>query len=151
MGEARSRGLEFNLEGFLTRRWYAAFNYAFIATEILRDNTAALIGRPLANVPRHTTGLFTRYNFLRRTGIGFGLEQVTQRVEPFAGIRAAGYAIGDIGVYQELSDRARLQFQVTNVTNRIYAASSLFAARAGNFPGQPRAFMLTLTVNPFRR
>jgi iron complex outermembrane recepter protein len=151
VGEARSRGFEFNLEGFLTRRWYAAFNYAFVATEILRDNTAALIGQPLANVPRHTTGLFTRYNFLRRTGIGFGLEQVTERVEPFGGIRAPGYAIGDIGIYQELSDRARLQFQVTNVTNRIYAASSLFAARAGNFPGQPRAFMLTLTVNPFRR
>jgi len=151
VGAARSRGFEFNVEGFLTRRWYTAFNYAFVDTKILRDNVASLIGRPLANAPKHTTGWFTRYNFLESTGVGFGLESVSERIEPFAGIRANGYTIADVSFYQELTSRARLQLQITNITDKQYAVSSLFAARVGNFPGQPRAVMLTFAWTPFRK
>jgi iron complex outermembrane recepter protein len=151
VGQARSRGFEFNVEGFLTRRWYTAFNYANVNTRILKDNVASLVGKPLANAPKHTTGLFTRYNFLESTGIGFGLEKVSERVEPFAGIRADGYTIADVSCYQELTSRARLQLQITNITDKQYATSSLFAARAGNFPGQPRAVMLTFAWTPFRK
>jgi iron complex outermembrane receptor protein len=151
VGEARSRGFEFNVEGFLTRRWYTAFNYAYVNTRILKDNVASLIGRPLANAPKHTTGLFTRYNFLEGTGIGFGLESVSERIEPFAGIRADGYTIADVSFYQELTSRARLQLQITNITDKRYAVSSLFAARVGNFPGQPRAVMVTFAWTPFRK
>jgi iron complex outermembrane recepter protein len=151
VGQARSRGFEFNVEGFLTRRWYTAFNYANVNTRILKDNVASLIGRPLANAPKHTTGLFTRYNFLESTGIGFGLESVSERVEPFAGIRANGYTIADVSFYQELTSRARLQLQITNITDKQYATSSLFAARVGNFPGQPRTVMLTFAWTPFRK
>jgi iron complex outermembrane recepter protein len=151
VGEARSRGFEFNVEGFLTRRWYTAFNYANVNTRILKDNVASLIGRPLPNAPRHTVGWFTRYNFLEGTGVGFGLESVSERVEPFAGIRAGGYTIADLSFYQELSSRARLQLQITNITDKRYATSSLFAARVGNFPGQPRAVMVTFAWTPFRK
>lgn len=151
VGEARSRGLEFNLEGFITRRWYTAFNYALVDTQIISDPTSGLVGRPLPNAPRHTVGLFSRYNILEGTGIGLGLEGVSERFEPFAGIRADGYLIADLGLYQDLGTRARLQLQVTNLTNRRYAVSSLFAARVGNFPGQPRAVMLTFTWTPFRK
>ncbi|MFN8000225.1 MAG: hypothetical protein U0X75_04305 [Acidobacteriota bacterium] len=68
---------------------------------------ASLIGRPLANAPKHTTGLFTRYNFLESTGIGFGLESASERIEPFAGIRADGYTIADVSFYQELTSAGR--------------------------------------------
>lgn len=150
VGGARSRGFEFNVDGFFTSRWYTAFNYAFVSTRIQKDNVVALIGQPLANAPRHTTGLFTRYNFLPRTGLGFGLEQVSERVEPFAGIRAAGYTITDAGIYHDFNSWSRVQLQVTNLANSTYRSSILFAARAGIMPGQPRAVMVTLTVNPFR-
>ena len=151
VGQARSRGFEWNLEGFLTSRWYSTLNYAYVDTEILKDNVASIIGKPLANAPRHTVGLFTRYNLYKRTGVGFGLEGVGERIEPFAGIRADGYVIGDVSVYHEFNNWSRLQVQVTNVTNRTYALSCLFAARVGNFPGQPRAVVVTFTFNPFRR
>lgn len=151
VGSARSRGFEFNVEGFVTRRWYTAFNYALVDTKILRDNVASLIGRPLANAPKHTTGWFTRYNFLERTGIGFGLESASERVEPFAGLRADGYTMADVSFYQELGAQARLQLQITNIADKQYATSSLFAARVGNFPGQPRAVMVTFAWTPFRK
>lgn len=151
VGQARSRGVEFNIEGFLTRRWYVTLNYAYVGTRILQDNVAALIGQPLANAPKHTTGLFTRYDFFEGTGVGFGLESTSARVEPFAGIRAAGYTIADLSFYQDLSARARLQLQITNLTDKPSVIGSLFAARVGNLPGQPRAVMVTFTWTPFRK
>ena len=151
IGKARSRGFEANLEGFLTSRWYATFNYAFVGTDILEDNVASAIGGPMPNAPRHTVGLFTRYNFFKKTSIGFGLEGVTERIEPYAGIRAPGYVVADASLYQEINQWSRLQFQVTNIANSTYALSCLFAARAGNIPGQPRAVTVMYTINPFRR
>jgi iron complex outermembrane recepter protein len=151
IGKARSRGFEANLEGFLTSRWYATLNYAFVGTDILKDNVATAVGKPLANAPRHTVGLFARYNFFRKTSIGFGLEGVTERIEPYAVIRADGYVVADVSLYQEINKWSRLQFQVTNIANSTYALSCMFAARAGNVPGQPRAFLVVYTINPFRR
>lgn len=151
VGRARSRGVEVNVDGFLTKRWYVTANYAYVNTLILTDNVPSIVGQPLANTPRNTLGLFSRFNLLKRTGIGFGMESVSQRIEPFAGIRASGYTIADVAVYQDLNAWARIQLQVTNVANSTYALASLFAARVGNIPGQPRAFIGTLTVNPFRR
>ena len=151
VGQARSRGFELNVKGFLTRRWSTAFNYANINTRILKDNVAALIGSTLANAPKHTTGWFTRYNFLEGMGIGFGLEKASEGIKPFAGIRANGYTIADVSFYQELTSRTRLQLQITNITDKLYATSSLFAARVGNFPGQPRAVMVTFAWMPFRK
>ncbi len=76
---------------------------------------------------------------------------MSKRIEPFAAISADGYLIADLSLYQDLGSRARMQLQITNLTNRRYAISSLFAARAGNFPGQPRAIMLTFSWTPFRK
>ena len=149
-GRAKSEGAEFNLEGFLTSRTYTTFNYTYLNTRILQDTTTSAVGRRLPNAPRHTVGLFTRYNFLRHTAGGFGLEGVTNRVEPYAGIRAGGYVIADASLYQDFGTRVHAQFQVTNLANSTYVTGSLFAARAGNIPGQPRAFIFTLSVNPFR-
>jgi iron complex outermembrane receptor protein len=151
IGKARSRGFEANLEGFLTSRLYATLNYAYVGTEILKDNVAAAVGKRLANAPRHTVGLFARYNVFKNTSIGFGLEGVTERIEPYAVIRADGYVVADVSLYQEINKWSRLQFQVTNIANSTYALSCMFAARAGNVPGQPRAIMVVYTINPFRR
>jgi iron complex outermembrane recepter protein len=149
IGAARSEGFEFNAEGFLTRKLYTTFNYTYLDTRIQKDITASAVGQYLPNAPRHTAGLFTRYNFLRQTGAGFGLEAVTRRTEPYAGIHAPGYLVADVSLYQDFGSRFHAQVQVTNLANSSYAMSSLFAARAGNMPGEPRAIIVTLTANPF--
>lgn len=150
-GRARSEGIELNAEGFLGSRLYTTVNYAYLNTRILSDNTASAVGQRLANAPHHTVGLFARYNFLQHTGASFGLEGVTNRQEPYAGLRTYGYAIADVGLYQDFGSRVRAQLQGTNIANTTYQTASLFAARAGNVPGQPRAIVFTITVNPLRR
>jgi iron complex outermembrane recepter protein len=150
LGGAVSRGIELNVEGFLTRAWYFSSNYTYLHTEITSDIVGSLIGQPLPNAAPHTFGLFTRYDFLRNTGVSIGIEAVDDRVEPFAGIRAGGYAIADLGIYQKISESSRVQIQVTNLFDRTYAVTSLFAARAGKLPGQPRAVTVTVALRPFR-
>lgn len=146
-GEIRNRGFEVDLAGSLLPRWNLAFNYAFLDSEITKDLTASLVGKPMPNSAPHAVGLFTRLDLARGAAIGGSLEYTGDRQEPFAGIAAPAYSVVDLHYYQQLGARARVLVRLDNVFDERYAASSLFAARAGNIPGQPRTFSIQLTVS----
>jgi iron complex outermembrane recepter protein len=146
VGEIRNRGLEFDLAGAIRPNWNVAFNYAYLDSEITEDVSAALIGRPMPNAAPHAVGFFTRVDLPRGAALSGSLEYVGDREEPFAGIEAPGYTTVDVQYFQQLRSWARLLVRCENVFDVRYAASSLFAARAGNFPGQPRTVSVALTV-----
>lgn len=150
-GEVRSRGFDLDITGAITPRWNLTFNYSFIDSEILKDNDRNLIGKSLANVSPHTVGFFTRYDITRQIGIGFSGEFVDERIEPFAGIRAASYQVFDLNYYHTFQKRFRFDLKLENIADKKYAVSSLFAARAGNFPGQPRTFTVGFTILSFKK
>jgi iron complex outermembrane recepter protein len=145
-GEIRNRGLEIDLAGQLLPRWNLAANYAYLDSEITRDPVASLIGKAMPNAAPHKVGLFTRIDLPRGAGIGGSLEYVGDRVEPFANIAAPAYTVVDGQLFQQLTARVRLLVKLENVFDTRYAASSLFAARAGNIPGQPRTLSVLMTV-----
>lgn len=145
-GEIRNRGLEIDLAGQLLPRWNLAANYAYLDSAITRDPVASLIGKAMPNAAPHKVGLFTRIDLPRGAGIGGSLEYVGDRIEPFAGIAAPAYTVVDAQYFQQLTGRIRLLAKLENVLDRRYAASSLFAARAGNIPGQPRTLSVLMTV-----
>lgn len=151
VGEAVNRGIEVDLAGQITPRWNVAFNYAYIDSEITEDNIAAVVGRPLPNVAPHLVGMFTRIDLTRTTSIAASLQHVGDREEPYAGIRAKAFTIADAHVYQTINDWLRVQVRLENVFDHRYATSSLFAARAGNFPGQPRTLSVQLVTSFTRR
>ena len=151
VGETRSLGFDLDVTGALTSRWNLTFNYSYIDSQILRDNNFNLIGQPLANVSPHTVGFFTRYDITREIGVGFSGELVDERIEPFAGIVAPAYNVFDANYYHTFFKRFRLDLKLENIADERYAVSSLFAARAGNFPGQPRTFSAGLTILSFRK
>jgi iron complex outermembrane receptor protein len=146
-GEVRNRGLEVDLAGAIARGWNVAANYTYLDSQITADANAALIGQPLPNAAPHRVGLFTRVDLPLGAAAAGSLEYVAERVEPFAGIRAPAYTVVDLHYFQRLTDRLRLQVRCENVFDAQYAASSLFAARAGNIPGQPRTFSVLMIVN----
>jgi iron complex outermembrane receptor protein len=145
-GEVRNRGLEIDVAGEVLPRWNLAFNYAYLDSAITKDPTASLIGRQMPNAAPHKAGLFTRVDLPFGAGVGGSVEAVDDRVEPFAGIRAPGYVVVDLHYFQQVTPRIRMLARIDNVFDRQYAASSLFVARAGNIPGQPRTFSIALTV-----
>jgi iron complex outermembrane receptor protein len=146
-GEVESRGIEWDLAGALTPRWNLAFNYSYLDAEITEDTNAALVGRPLPNAAPHKVGLFTRVDLPWQGAIGGSLEYVGDREEPFAGLRAPAYTVVDAHYFQQVTPRLRVLLRVDNVFDVRYSASSLFAARVGNIPGQPRTASVALTVS----
>jgi len=142
IGEVRNQGLEFDATGRLTRDLSVIVNYAFLDSAILADRfTPSAVGRALPNAARHAGGLFVRYDVQRTgTALHIGSEMRGRRYEPFAAFAAAGYGIWDFGVFQKLGKKLELRLQLDNAFDKLYAASSLFAARAGNMPGGPRTF-----------
>ena len=145
-GEIRNRGLEIDLAGSLLPRWNLAFNYAYLDSEITRDLVASIVGKPMPNAAPHEVGLFTRVDLPFGTAVGGSLEYTGDRVEPFAGIAAPAYTVVDLHLYQSIGSRLKVLARLENVFDERYAASSLFAARAGNIPGQPRTFSIQVTV-----
>jgi outer membrane receptor for ferric coprogen and ferric-rhodotorulic acid len=82
----------------------------------------------------------------RGAAVGGSVQYVADREEPFAGIRAPAYTVVDAYYFQQLAPWARLSLKIENAFHCQYAASSLFAARAGHYPGQPRTASLALTL-----
>lgn len=151
VGAIRNRGFEFDVNGAITPRWNVSFNYAHINSRITKDINPALIGKTLANVSPNTAGFFTRYDLTRTIGVGFSGEFVDDRIEPFAGLKAPAYKTFDLSYYQTFFKRFRLNLKLENIADRVYSTSSLFAFRAGNFPGQPRTFSASLTILSFKK
>jgi len=146
-GEIRNRGFELDLSGTLLPRWNMAFNYAYLDSAITEDLNTALIGKPMPNAAPHAVGLFTRVDLVHGAAVGGSFEYTGDREEPYAGIRAPAFSVVDLHYYQQLGARAKLLVRLDNVFDEQYASSSLFAARAGNIPGQPRTFSIQLTVS----
>jgi iron complex outermembrane recepter protein len=146
IGEVRNRGLELDVTGKVTADLSVVLNYAYLDSKILADRfSPAAVGLALPNAARHAGGLFARYDY-RKTGTSLhvGSEMRGRRFEPYAGFAAGGYAVWDFGVFQKIGSKLELRGQLDNAGDKLYAASSLFAARAGNVPGNPRTFTLGL-------
>ncbi|MDE2881900.1 MAG: TonB-dependent receptor, partial [Acidobacteriota bacterium] len=150
VGEARNRGFEVEFVGSLTRRWQAAVNYTYLDSEIVEDTNADAVGQPLPNAPPHSLGLFSRMELFRDTAAGLGVTYVGDRVEPYAGIEAPAYTVVDLFLYRSIGRFAEVQVKLENAFDTVYATSSLFSARAGNFPGQPRTFSVLISFGGLR-
>jgi iron complex outermembrane receptor protein len=146
VGEIRNRGLEIDLTGSPLPGWNVALNYAYLDSEIREDPNPALVGQPMPNAAPHAVGFFTRVDLPLGAALSGSLGYVGDRREPFAGIMAPAYTAVDLQYFQQLAANLRLLLRCENVFDVEYAASSLFAARAGNFPGQPRTVSVALTV-----
>ncbi len=146
IGKVRNQGLEFDLTGKLRRDLSLILNYAFLDSVILADRfTPSATGKALPNAARHSGGLFLRYDYQKTgTSLHIGSEMRGRRFEPYAGFAAAGYAIWDFGIFQNLGSKLQLRAQLDNAMDKLYPTASLFAARAGNVPGNPRTFTIGL-------
>lgn len=146
VGKVRNRGIDFDVTGRATEQLSVLLSYSYLDSEIREDEFApAAVGSPLPNAARHSAGLFVRYE-LQKTGTSLlaGAEALGRRLEPYAGFPVAGYAVWDFGLFQRLSDKLELRFQLDNAFDRHYPTTALFATRAGTFPGAPRTVTVSL-------
>lgn len=143
-GEQRSRGIELDLTGELSRGWDVILAASYIDAEVTRDNRFAL-GSKLPGAPELSASLWTKYEFsdaLKGLTVGGGVYYVDERqaalpnnnwvLPDYVRVDAlVAYDFGPVG----------LQLNLRNLTNRrIYDLTGV-----SMIPQEPRAFSLRAT------
>ncbi|WP_255157823.1 TonB-dependent receptor [Siphonobacter sp. BAB-5385] len=149
-GAERSRGIEWELAGYITPEWQVNASYSFIDAVITRDQDESLIGARKQNTPRHSANLWTRYNFssasaLKDLGIGLGVQYQGDKVPWFTrSFLIPAFTVFDAAFYYTpAKSNVQLALNVNNVFDRTYWLGAQNYLRL--FPGAPRNAMLTLT------
>jgi iron complex outermembrane receptor protein len=146
-GEQRSRGVELEVKGDLTRRWQVIGAYAFTSARITKDNRY-LAGTVLPLAPRHNANLWTTYHFTsfgQPLSVGAGVFYTDAYYESLNNrYQIPGYTLVDLNASWRFRERYKLQFNVKNLFNKLYYTdgSNLNAI----FPGPPRAFTGTVSA-----
>jgi catecholate siderophore receptor len=136
-GSQRTNGVEFGVNGSITRRWNVAGGYAWQNAYVTSATTAAQAGAIVAQVPRRSFSLWNNYRILPKAGVGLG---ILNRSEMFAAIddsvRLPGYTRADAAAYYSFTERLRLQANVENLLNRRYYVNA--DSNTNISPGSPR-------------
>lgn len=150
-GEVRSQGVELDIGGELARDLRLSFAYAFTDARVTEDNNAFLVGRQLANVPRHSASLLLVQGFAiggRRATAGIGLNVASRREGAVAPLAATddfalpGYAtVKLLGSYR-IDRHWLLSVDVDNLFDRTWYASSY--SQVWVAPGQGRRVVATV-------
>ncbi len=142
----RTKGLELELNGKVTRSWSVAGGYAYQDGAITRSISAtAQAGAVLAQLPRHSTSLWNRYDFTPRIAAALG---VINRTAAFTSTSNAvvlpGWTRVDAALYYRLTATLRAQINVENLFDEHYFLNA--HSDTNITPGSPRGFRVALTT-----
>jgi catecholate siderophore receptor len=143
-GSQRTNGLEFGVNGNVTRNWRMMGGYAYQDASVTSATAVAPKGARVAQVPRNTFSFWNSYRFLRKWGVGLGL---IHRSDMFAAIDnkvvLPGYTRFDGSLSYTISERLSFQANLENVFNRKYFVNA--DSNDNITPGYPRAARFALT------
>ena len=149
IGEARSRGIEFDTTGQITDSLSLIGSYAYTDTRVTKDSSG-LQGKRLSQVPEHSGSLwvkydFTKYHSLSGLSLGCGIYVVDRRQgDADNTFQLPGYVRLDaFASYSRKVGSAIVtaQFNIRNLLDeKYYESSDAFynvAPRLGVYPGAP--------------
>jgi iron complex outermembrane receptor protein len=138
-GELRSRGLELELTGRLTRNWSVIGSYAYIDTEVTSSEIPEELGKPALYVPKHQASLWVDYTVtgqgpLAGTVFGLGIRHVGSSYGGDIEVAGGGYAslkipshtVADLRIATQLRklhpvlEDSELSLSVTNLADKRY-------------------------------
>lgn len=127
-GAARSRGVELDMAGKLGQHWRVSMNFALTDAEVTEDNRLAA-GTPLTNIPRTSGSVLAVYEDAapvgQRYGVGGGVRYMGRRSgDAQDSFSLPAYTLVDVLAYWQYSKQVRLTFNVANLFDKTYYASS---------------------------
>ncbi len=138
-------GVELSLTGQLTEAWQVIASYTYQEGRTTQTVGSTLAGQVLAQTPRHAIGLWNRYDFSPRWGVGLG---TIYRDTSFASISNAvtlkSYTRHDAALYYTFNERFSTQLNLENVFDKHYFPSA--HSDSNITPGTPRGAFLSMTV-----
>lgn len=148
LGSARSRGLEFDLNGRLPGDVNIWLAYAYLNAEVGADagdpnfGFPILKGDPLLNIPKHSGNLFVTKDIAigeDTLTIGGGVNYVSSRLGEtgIKSFRLPAYTLVKLLASYRVADHVRFSAEVENLFDKEYYPSSY--SRLWVTPGTPRA------------
>jgi iron complex outermembrane receptor protein len=165
IGEARSRGVEFDVTGRVTENLSLIGTYAYTDTKITKDSGTVYdadfnpigtnpgnTGHQLASVPRHSGSLWAKYNvgygFLQGLNFGTGVYVRGQRQGDNANsFQLPGYGRWDASIgysFKHGGTKITPQLNVYNLLDKTYFDHS--SNRLNIRPGEPLTFLGSVRV-----
>ncbi len=149
VGKARSRGVEWDVSGQLTRSLSLIGSYAYTATEVVED--VAYQGNKLPNVARHTASLWARYAINSQWTVGGGIFALSQRQGDSGNtFQLPGYGRLDAMLAYRFGlggGKAALQFNIDNLLDKKYYTGSHQFLQDWIKLGTPRTAKVSLRVD----
>jgi iron complex outermembrane receptor protein len=149
-GEVQSKGVEFDLGGEIAAGLRLSAAYAFTDAKVTEDNNAFLVGRQLANVPRHSANLLLVQAFKlgeNSATAGVGLNYIGEREGAVAPVVAADdfklpayTTVKLLGSYA-IGKSWKLSLDIDNVFDKTFYSSSY--SQMWVYPGNGRKFTLS--------
>jgi len=154
LGEAESRGIEFDVSGEILPGWsmIGAYSYMPFAKTIADETDPAVVGKRLNNAPKHNGSLWTTYEFqqgdLRGLKFGAGMQAVSQReIGFYETAQAPGYAIMNLMASKAWTvgkTKLTAQLNIDNLLDKTYHAS--IYSYGPTYYGNPRTFMGAIKI-----
>ncbi len=152
-GEQRSRGVEWDVSGFVLPNFQVLASYGYADTEILEHGDGELVGERIGGAPEHSANFWGRYDItngiFNGIGIGFGAQYSGDKYSWYAYGAADRLLLPDYTVldgalyYKPVNSNLQLILKVNNLTDENYWAGALNQFRLA--PGAPRNVLLTVT------
>ena len=143
-GEQRSRGIELQLAGEISKNWHLNAGYALQDAEVRTATAACASGNcDVAQVPRHQATLWTRYDVSRQLGFGLGAYHQSRSFASITNtVVLPAYTRIDAAVFYEVTPQIRAQLNVENLLDEDYFPT---AHNDNNItPGAPTTVKATL-------
>jgi iron complex outermembrane recepter protein len=146
----RSRGVELSLNLQPVPHWQTQVGFSYNDATVTTSANTTLVGAELANAPRYTGNVWTRYNFpagaLRGLGVGCGVVYTGERNvnvdnRPSQALTLPSNTRVDMAIYYNWK-HYNLALNVSNLLDRSYIASG--DANTDLIPGAPRKVALSL-------
>lgn len=146
IGEEESKGIEFDINGSITRNWSVSVAYSYNEAYITDSPVASEIDRQKPNTPLQQGNIWTRYNFtdgaLKDFGVALGSNFVTTRNLSISATQTIpGYTLFNAALYYNIN-KFKIQVNANNITNKTYWVGGYDYIRL--FPGAPSNWLLTL-------
>lgn len=145
-GGQRTKGFEFSAQGNLTDDLSVVGSYAYTDGEFTRAISATVrAGALLANMPKHTISVWTRYQVTSGLGAAVGANYQSRR---FAAqdnlVELPGFVRFDAALYYDFTENVTAQLNVENILDEKYFIN----ANSNNniTPGSPTAVKVSLAT-----
>ncbi|MDL5057274.1 TonB-dependent siderophore receptor [Geitlerinema calcuttense NRMC-F 0142] len=149
-GRQRSRGVELDVTGEIVPGWNVIGFYTYNDAKVTRDTNPDFEGSRLANIPKHSAGLWTTYEIqqgdLQGLGFGVGFNFVGDRQGGLPNsFKLDSYFLTNAAIYYRRNNwQLALNFKNIFDVNYIESASTLRNANIN--PGEPFTVLGSITV-----